>query len=390
MHCKLFKTVNSITFNLFKQYVAILELVLSRDVVYVVYENKKKKFFRKLMSSSESKTSSESDSDSYVEVPKKKRKTTKRTSSKAKASTSKKKVSYEEPSSESEAESDDNSEKEEEEPEVTSSESSSDSYVESPKKKPKVTKKTKAKGRATQVKKKVNYQEATSESEPDSDEVLEWDEGQATPSAEENHAEVVEKVLKHRYGRPGATGSFTTDYNVQVNGDPNATVDQVDQNDRELQFLIKWTSWSHWHNTWESQKSLEASGAKGFKKLDNYLKKMTEVEMWKRRADKEYIEVYDCEQEMNDELYEQYKVVERVIGHQISRDKNQDGEKQYEYLVKWSCLSYADCTWEDENLIRRRYSHRIDEYMKRMEAQTIPHKSQVVSLFTFVPIFRVR
>ncbi|CAD5210016.1 unnamed protein product [Bursaphelenchus xylophilus] len=262
----------------------------------------------------------------------------------------------------------------------TSESESEDDYGESPRKRRRPAKKAgktkKPVRRAKGNHQKVNYQEDSSESEYNSDEVLEWDEGKATPSPEENHTEVVERVLKHRYGRAGAIGSNTTEYNVQVQGDPNANADEIPFEERELQFLIKWQGWSHWHNTWESPKSLAASGAKGSKKLDNYIKKMQEVELWKRHADKEYIEVYDCEQEMNDELYEQYKVVERIIGHQVSRDKGNEGERQYEYFVKWSCLSYADCTWEDENLIKKNYGVKIEEYMRRMEATTVPHKGQ--------------
>ncbi|CAD5206828.1 unnamed protein product [Bursaphelenchus okinawaensis] len=263
----------------------------------------------------------------------------------------------------------------------SSSSESEEDYEESPRKKRKPAKKVakgKAPARRSKAKSvKVNYQEESSESEDyNTDEVLEWDEGRASVSPEENQSEVVERVLKHRYGLQNAIGSNTTDYNVQVQGDPNAKVDEVPFEERELQFLIKWQGWSHWHNTWESSKSLAASGAKGSKKIDNYIKKMQEIELWKRSADKEYIEVYDCEQEMNEELYEQYKIVERVIGHQVSRDKNADGERQYEYFVKWSCLSYGDCTWEDETLIRRQYSNKIDEYNRRTEANTVPHRSQ--------------
>lgn len=48
----------------------------------------------------------------------------------------------------------------------------------------------------------------------------------------------------------------------------------------ERQFLIKWAGWSHLHNTWESESSLKAVNAKGLKKIDNYLKKLREIEEW--------------------------------------------------------------------------------------------------------------
>ena len=37
----------------------------------------------------------------------------------------------------------------------------------------------------------------------------------------------------------------------------------------------------------------------------------------KRTADKEYIEFYECEQVMNEELCEEYKKVERIVAHQV-------------------------------------------------------------------------
>uniref|UniRef100_A0A915DJJ4 Chromo domain-containing protein n=1 Tax=Ditylenchus dipsaci TaxID=166011 RepID=A0A915DJJ4_9BILA len=130
------------------------------------------------------------------------------------------------------------------------------------------------------------------------------------------------------------------------------------------------------HNTWESDKSLKQMNARGLKKLENFVKRQDEIDSWRRRVDKEYIEVHDCEQEMNEELLEQYKQVERVIAHQISREKTEEmGEKTAEYFVKWSCLPYSECTWEDEGLIRRQYSDKIDEYYERFNAETIPGKS---------------
>ena len=33
-----------------------------------------------------------------------------------------------------------------------------------------------------------------------------------------------------------------------------------------------------------------------------------------------------------------------------------------EYLVKWNCLPYSECTWEDESLVRRKYEYKIEEY----------------------------
>ena len=68
-----------------------------------------------------------------------------------------------------------------------------------------------------------------------------------------------------------ATGSRTTIYNIEKDGDPNEGFGKVDggQEDGEvreeeaseevkgeMQYLIKWKNWSYVHNTWETEVSL--------------------------------------------------------------------------------------------------------------------------------------
>uniref|UniRef100_A0A914Z5J4 DNA helicase n=1 Tax=Panagrolaimus superbus TaxID=310955 RepID=A0A914Z5J4_9BILA len=266
--------------------------------------------------------------------------------------------------------------------------SSDDSYKKKKKRKKIQKKPAKAKSspRTPRPKdvKKVVYKEDESESEEDEEseaddaDLLEDEDTLmtevSTMQVDDSNAETIEKVLKHREGIPGAIGPPTTAYNVEEKGDPNKGVEDKNQSELERQFLIKWVGWSHLHNTWESLKSLNGSNVKGIKKLENYIKKLDELEFWKSRADKEYIEHYDCEQEMNDELLDEYKKVERVIAHQVSREKNAVGEKVMEYLIKWACLPYSDCTWEDEGLIQQTFSQKIDEYYTRINSKTLPNK----------------
>ena len=75
-----------------------------------------------------------------------------------------------------------------------------------------------------------------------------------------------------------AVGEKTTIYNVEENGDPNLLLPE--DTEREVHFFIKWKNWAHIHNTWENEANLRAMKINGLKKLDNYIKKMTEIDDW--------------------------------------------------------------------------------------------------------------
>ncbi|GMR53197.1 hypothetical protein PMAYCL1PPCAC_23392 [Pristionchus mayeri] len=242
-------------------------------------------------------------------------------------------------------------------------------------------KKTTPKGKKTPSytsggRRRVDYKEHSSDDEVNEDDVLEWKEEEpeleksTISNGSQGGGDTVEKVLKFRMGVAGATGPSTTSYNVEEKGDPNGGGEKT-----ERQFFVKWQGWSHLHNTWESEASLAAAGAKGEKKIANYLKKLREIEEWRRSADKEYIEYYECEQGMAEELLEEYKKVERVVVHQVSRDKRDDGSEQTEYMIKWTGLPYSECTWEDKRLIPREM---IEEYDERIENAKIPSRQAQV------------
>jgi len=82
----------------------------------------------------------------------------------------------------------------------------------------------------------------------------------------------------------------------------------------ETQYLVKWLRWSHLHDTWETEASLTAKDIKGMKKFINFLKREEEKEMWEKDANAEDIEYFKCQEELADELLDQFIQVERVIG----------------------------------------------------------------------------
>lgn len=81
-----------------------------------------------------------------------------------------------------------------------------------------------------------------------------------------------------------------------------------------MQYLIKWKDWAHIHNTWESETTLREQKVKGMKKLENFIKRESELEYWKRHASPEDIEYYECQLELSQELLKSYNNVERIIG----------------------------------------------------------------------------
>lgn len=126
---------------------------------------------------------------------------------------------------------------------------------------------------------RVSYKEER-EDETDEDDLMSVD-GEDTNNGvvEEDNAEAVEKVLDKRMGVKGATGSSTTIYAVEKNGDPNRIANEPGV-ELEQQFLIKWKNWSHLHNTWETMETLQNQGVKGLKRVDNFLKKEEELQAW--------------------------------------------------------------------------------------------------------------
>lgn len=82
-------------------------------------------------------------------------------------------------------------------------------------------------------------------------------------------------------------------------------------------------------------------GYKGFKKVENYIQKVWQVEQayhhpapdakWK--PTREDLEQYEIDRERVRELQDSYKTVERIVGE---RDDKRDGERTTQFLVKWT------------------------------------------------------
>uniref|UniRef100_A0A8C2BVM9 Chromodomain helicase DNA binding protein 2 n=1 Tax=Cyprinus carpio TaxID=7962 RepID=A0A8C2BVM9_CYPCA len=207
-----------------------------------------------------------------------------------------------------------------------------------------------------------SYKEDQNDFETDSDDLIEMAEG--AEEQQDDDSETIEKVLETKIGKKGATGASTTLYAIEENGDPGADFDP-EKDEGETQFLIKWKGWSYIHSTWESVDSLTQQKVKGMKKLENFKKKNEEL----KKASPEDLEYYNCQQELTNDLSKQFQIVERVIGK-----SQKTSSSEPEYLCKWMGLPYAECTWEDGALIRKKFQACVDSFQNRNACKTVPSK----------------
>uniref|UniRef100_A0A8C5SXB2 Chromo domain-containing protein n=1 Tax=Laticauda laticaudata TaxID=8630 RepID=A0A8C5SXB2_LATLA len=223
--------------------------------------------------------------------------------------------------------------------------------------------------------KNVSYKE-DDDFETDSDDLIEMT-GEGAEE-QQNNSETIEKVLEKRIGKKGATGASTTVYSMEANGDPCADFDP-EKEEGEVQYLVKWKGWSYIHSTWESEDSLQQQKVKGIKKLENFKKKEEDINSWLEKVTPEDVEYFNCQQELAAELNKQYQIVERVIGefgvkkesgHRVHNRKSSSNDP--EYLCKWMGLPYAECSWEDEALISKKFQYCIDSFNSRNNSKAMP------------------
>lgn len=215
----------------------------------------------------------------------------------------------------------------------------------------------------------MTYKEASEDDKTDSDDLI--DAADLIPviiDEEDDKSETIERIVAKRLGRKGVTGNQTTVYAVEEAGDPNEVVDgePLDRHNSEMQYLIKWKGWSHIHNTWESEASLGEQRVKGMKKLENYIKKEQEIDSWRKYANVEDLDYFECQLELQQDLLKSYNFVDRIIAETVRPDGGMD------YLCKWESLPYADATWEDASLVMRKWEDKVASFHRREQSKNTP------------------
>ncbi|KAK7531920.1 P-loop containing nucleoside triphosphate hydrolase protein [Phyllosticta citricarpa] len=249
-------------------------------------------------------------------------------------------------------------------PSSPESESDSDAYVGGRRnalsKKQKKRQSMVAAGRAPPSQAEVRFStrkaaKVMSYNEEEDDDIFSDESEDMTPNywvnAEEDDSPTIDRVILHRQ-KEGIEG------------------DMSHLNKHDFEYLIKWTGKAPYHATYEPFASL--SGFKGFRKVENYWRKIVLEEimiMGDPDVPSEEKEKWNLDREKVEDLYESSRHVERVIGAQ-------DGEEETEYLVKWRALPYEECTWEPASLVSELAQQEIDRYLDRSSKLPISDKKE--------------
>ncbi|KAL0491050.1 chromodomain-helicase-DNA-binding protein [Acrasis kona] len=143
-------------------------------------------------------------------------------------------------------------------------------------------------------------------------------------------------------------------------------VDHRKRSDQVEEYLIKWKCWAHIHNTWLTRDELAIY--KGFKKVENYIKKNQENENRNAHSTAEEVEQFNVMHEMERNMIEKWSKVDRIIATKKSKPQPETGEIKDEYLVKWKYLPYSECTWEFKETISD-FEKEINEFNHREASQ---------------------
>ena len=179
------------------------------------------------------------------------------------------------------------------------------------------------------------YQESGAEEE---------DESELTPNywaAEpEDDTPYIEKIIRHRI-KEGVELSYDATRN-------------------DFEYYIKWQGKSHIHDTWETTESV--AGFRGFRRLENYHRKIVEYELDIKfggdEVSPEQREQWLLDRERDEEALQDYTKVERVVSVRAADDED-------EYFIKWKGLQYDECTWESANWVSIEAQDKIDQFLDR-------------------------
>ncbi|KAL5197031.1 hypothetical protein ABZP36_000543 [Zizania latifolia] len=212
-----------------------------------------------------------------------------------------------------------------------------------------------------------NISYAESEESDDSEEKLAKQQKLLKEDPEEEEGETIERILWHQ---PKGAAEEALRNGQSIQPTVISFTSDMDQSWDDVEFYIKWKGQSFLHCRWKTLSELQS--VSGFKKVLNYMKRVTEEQRYKRSLSREEVEVHDVGKEMELDLIKQYSQVERIFADRVSKVDGDDLVP--EYLVKWQGLPYAESTWEKDTDIEFAQDA-IDEYKAREVAAAILGKT---------------
>ncbi|CAK7266841.1 ATP-dependent DNA helicase Hrp3 [Sporothrix epigloea] len=173
---------------------------------------------------------------------------------------------------------------------------------------------------------------------------------QWVPEVEDN-SPYIEKIVRHRE-KEGVTITSNS-------------------NRHDFEYYIKWQGLSHLHDTWESTASV--AGFRGFRRLENYYRKIVEFELDMRFGGDDFSpeqrEQWLLDREREEQAHEDYTKVERVVA-------KRNGDDGVEYFIKWKGLQYDECTWEAADVVSEHAQEKVDQFLDRSRRSWVSDRSE--------------
>lgn len=85
-----------------------------------------------------------------------------------------------------------------------------------------------------------------------------------------------------------------------------------------------------------------------------------------------------CYRDLHRKVYRRYYCLPHLLISSLTAHSNQKSTNEQngfpDYLCKWNGLPYSECTWEDGDLLSRKFQDMIEQYYQRNKSQKIPTK----------------
>ncbi|KAJ3321474.1 hypothetical protein HDV06_004143 [Boothiomyces sp. JEL0866] len=152
--------------------------------------------------------------------------------------------------------------------------------------------------------------------------------------------------------------------------------DQRTTQDGETEYLVKWKGSSHRKDSWHLKNELKPY--KGYKKLENYIRKLKNEDLIRSDPHTTEFELatLDDQIEIERSHLEDYRIIERVVAtREVEPGFCGNEEGGTEYLCKWTGLQYSEATWEPIDCLTSEDQVEIDAFLDRNNSQKLPHRN---------------